>query len=54
MLLTEISLQKINACKLSQVLPLLEIAASQNRLKLNKLSQYRKALRIVKLSILNN
>jgi len=54
MLLTEISLQKINACKMSQVKPFMEIVAQQQGLKLNRLSQYRKALKIVKLSILNN
>jgi hypothetical protein len=44
----------INSSKVSEIKPFLEIIASQQNLNLNRLSQFKKAVFKLKLSIINN
>jgi hypothetical protein len=44
----------INSSKVSEIKPFLEIIARQQNLNLNRLSQFKKAIFKLKLSIINN
>jgi hypothetical protein len=44
----------INSSKVSEIKPFLEIIARQQNLNLNRLSQFKKAVFKLKLSIINN
>jgi len=46
--------QLTEGCKLSQIMPFLKIIAQQQKLNLTKLSHYRKAKRILLISINQN
>jgi hypothetical protein len=52
-LLTQVT-EGINSSKVSEIKPFLEIIASQQNLNLNRLSQFKKAVFKLKLSIINN
>lgn len=52
-LLTQVT-EGINSSKVSEIRPFLEIIAKQNNLNLNRLSQFKKAIFKLKLSIINN
>lgn len=51
---TTITNQLTQAVKVSQVLPFLKIIGAQNRLDLTKVSQFKKAFRILNISINQN
>jgi hypothetical protein len=52
-LLTQVT-EGINSSKVSEIKPFLEIIAKQQNLNLNRLSQFKKAVFKLKLSIINN
>jgi hypothetical protein len=52
-LLTQVT-EGINSSKVSEIKPFLEIIARQQNLNLNRLSQFKKAVFKLKLSIINN
>jgi hypothetical protein len=53
LLLTQVT-EGINSSKVSEIKPFLEIIARQQNLNLNRLSQFKKAVFKLKLSIINN
>jgi hypothetical protein len=52
-LLTQVT-EGINSSKVSEIKPFLEIISKQQNLNLNRLSQFKKAVFKLKLSIINN
>lgn len=50
----QIDNQLTKGCKVSQIMPFLKIIAAQQKMNLNKLSNYRRAKRILLISINQN
>ena len=53
LLLTQVT-EGINSSKVSEIRPFLDIVAKQNGLNLSRVSQFKKAIFKLKLSIINN